>query len=174
MPKKQRTHGVDSHNLVLCRRAFTINKSQRLGVTQCTSPGSVTLSPGDSGPPVGRVWAGNPRQHRCVTGWLTVSDHPSSHRWCWKEGRGITFSPVGKWGGDSTLQTKNVTQWDEGRPMSSDKPASWNSQCHALGTPGIRSCLVPPRPLSPCACPLDVCVSGMCSDIGYIWYIPMK
>lgn len=60
MPKKQWTHGVDSHNLVLCHRAFAINKSQRLGVTQCTSPGTVALSPGDSGPPVGRVWAGNP------------------------------------------------------------------------------------------------------------------
>ena len=111
MPKKQWTHGVDSHNLVLCHRAFTINKSQQLGITQCTSPGSVALSQGDSGLPVGWVWAGNPCQHSCVTGWLTVSDHPSSHRWCWKEGRGIAFSPVGKWGGDSTLQTE---MWPSG------------------------------------------------------------
>ena len=157
MPKKQRTHGVDSHNLVLCHRAFTINKSQWLGITQCTSPGSVALSQGDSGLPVGWVWAGNPCQHSCVTGWLTVSDHPSSHRWCWKEGRGIAFSPVGKWGGDSTLQTE---MWPSGTKggLSSNKPASWNSQRHALGTLGVRSCLVPPCPLSPCACPwMSVC-----------------
>lgn len=170
MPKKQRTHGVDSQNLVLCHRVFTINKSQWLGIAQCTSPGSAALSPGDSGLPGAWVWAGSPCQHGCVTGWLTLSDHPSSRRCCWKEGRGIAFSPVGNWGGDSTLQAKT---WPSGTEWGlCQLGPCWITNQHlravsaiALGTPAVWSRLVAPCPLSPCACSL----MSVCRECVQTW-----